>query len=181
MALTGRERDEQRRRIVVLDRSVCQHCKRKGLTNEDKFCPDCGFPQQGAESEQRRFIVEKRRERSKAQENECMVKRARYYLQGAALMNMLSFISDEPLVVVVGLVISSVFVALSFWAKTKAYPAILTGLLTYVSIQLFFGVFHWQFLMSGLIVKIAIVGALWYALRAAKELELRKMNGDTSA
>ncbi|HRH39424.1 MAG TPA: hypothetical protein PK760_13820, partial [Flavobacteriales bacterium] len=119
MALTGRERDEMRRRIVVQDRTVCHHCKRKGLTNEDAFCPDCGFPQQGSEAEQRRFVVEKRRERSLRTDHEAMVRKARNYLLLAAGLNMLTFISSDPLTLIIGLVISGIFVGLSFWAKKR--------------------------------------------------------------
>lgn len=179
--MTGRERDELRRRIVVRDPTVCHHCSRKGLTPEDRFCPDCGFPQGGTELEQRQFMVRKRMERSKVADHEAMVKKARMYLLVAAGLNMIAFISSEPVVLIIGGIISGVFVALSFWARKRAYPALLTGLLTYISIQLFFGLFNWQFLFSGIFWKVAIVGSMFYALRSAKELEKRATDGASPA
>ncbi len=168
-----------RRRIVVRDPSVCHHCKRKGLGAADSFCPDCGFPQQGTEAEQRRFVVEKRRERSLQVDHEAMVRKARNFLLLAAGLNMITFLSKDPLTLLIGLIISGIFVGLSFWAKRRAYPAILTGLLTYISIQLLFGVIDIWLLVGGLLWKIAIVGALYYALRSAKELEERGLKAET--
>lgn len=177
MALTGRERDEMRRRVVVRDRSVCHHCRRPGLTVDDVYCPDCGFPQQGSESEQRKFIVGKRKERSLQSDHAAMVQKARMYLLVAAGLNMITFLSDQPVVLIVGAIISGIFVGLSFWAKKRAYPALLTGLITYVSLQLLFGIVDVWFMISGIFWKIAIVGALFFALRSAKELEKPKADG----
>lgn len=170
--MTGRERDALRRGVRITDPTVCFHCKRKDLVSGEKHCPDCGFPQGGTEQERWSFVIAKRKERSAREDQKSMIGKARMYLWIAAGLNMLPFIvPDQPMVIVVGLIISSVFGGLAIWAGKKPYPALLTGLITYVSLQLFFGLLSWQLLLGGLIWKIAVVGSLFYALRSAKALE----------
>lgn len=181
MAMTGRERDAARRTVRIADPSVCFHCKRGGLSAADKHCPNCGFPQGGTDEERWKFVVQRRRERSAREDQKAMIDKARLYLFLAAGLNMISFISDEPVVLLIGGIISAVFIAFAVWAKQRPYPAILTGLITYVSLQLFFGLFDWRFVLGGLIWKIAIVGALFYALRSAKVLERQATDGNTVA
>jgi hypothetical protein len=181
MAMTGRERDAARRTVRITDPTVCFHCKRSGLLPDEKHCPDCGFPQGGTEEERWKFVVQKRRERSAREDQKAMIDKARLYLFVAAGLNMIAFISPEPVVLIVGGIISAVFIAFAFWARHRPYPAILTGLITYVSLQLFFGLFDWRFMLGGLIWKIAIVGALFYALRSAKVLERQATDGRSTA
>lgn len=150
------------------------------MSADDVFCPDCGFPQRGTEAEQRRFVVEKRKERATLEDHRDMVRKARNYLLITALLNMVSFISNEPVVLIVGAIISGIFVGLSFWAARQAYPALLTALLTYISIQLFFALFDAMYLLSGLLWKIVIVGTLIFALRSARELQKKAADGKPS-
>ena len=166
--------------MCIADPSVCFQCKRPGLSTAEKHCPDCGFPQGGTDEERWKFVVQKRRERSAREDQKAMIDKARLYLFVAAGLNMISFISDEPVVLLIGVIISAVFIAFAVWAKKRPYPAILTGLITYVSIQLFFGLFDWRFALGGLIWKIAIVGALFYALRSARALERLATDGATT-
>ena len=54
--LTGRQRSEARRQIVITNPSVCYFCKSIGLTETDNFCPNCGFPQRGGQMAMKKFI-----------------------------------------------------------------------------------------------------------------------------
>lgn len=172
MPMTGRERDALRRGVRITDPTVCFHCKRKDLDPKEKYCPDCGFPQGGTEQERWNFVIAKRKERSAREDQKGMIGKARMYLWIAAGLNMIPFIvPDQPVIIVVGVIISSIFGGLAIWAGKKPYPALLTGLITYVTIQLFLAILDWRLLFGGLIWKIAIIGALFYALRSAKALE----------
>ena len=54
--ITGRQKSEAKRMIVISNPSVCHYCKSKGLTESDKFCPNCGFPQRGSQALMKNFI-----------------------------------------------------------------------------------------------------------------------------
>ncbi len=52
-----KEKRSQKRKIIIDDYSVCHYCKSTGLGNE-KYCPNCKFPQGGEQEEMFRFINE---------------------------------------------------------------------------------------------------------------------------
>jgi|LauGreDrversion4_2_1035121.scaffolds.fasta_scaffold351883_2 uncharacterized membrane protein len=172
--LTGRERDELRRKVVVLDKTVCFHCKKTNLTEEDIYCPNCGFPQQKSEEEQKKFIVDYRKTKSAIKEEKDTINSAKRYLYIAAVVNMIPFISDEILVLIIGLSISLVFVVLAIWINKKPFAAILTGIIFYITLYLFFGLLDATLFISGIIWKIVIVGTLFSALNSVKKLEQLK-------
>lgn len=41
----------------------CYVCESVGLTENDKFCPNCGFPQNGSQSAMKKFLIEKNKNR----------------------------------------------------------------------------------------------------------------------
>jgi len=171
MALSARERDQQRRQIFIADRTVCYSCKHTGLTAENLFCPVCGFPQHGTQQEQYKFIVDQRVKRSTIRESEDVVSRGRTYMFIVAGLNLLSFAGGDAASMVVGIIISSMYCALAVWAGRNPFPALLTGLLFYVSINLFFALLSFEYFLAGLLVKIAVAGTLLYAIYAVKDIE----------
>lgn len=171
---SGRERDSQRTRVVISDRSVCHHCHRTGLTVDEAFCPDCGFPQGGTEKQQYAFIVKKRRIRSEIKDNENMLGYSRYMLWVAALVNGVAFGGQDGVLLGGGLLVSLTFVGLSFWVKRNAFAALLTAFIVYVSLQLFLALFDPIFVLRGLMFKILIGGSFSYGMFAAKRIERLK-------
>jgi ribosomal protein L37E len=169
--ISAQERDRRRRQIVIKDRSVCYHCKQEDLKVEDKFCHMCGFPQNGSEQEQRMFIINNRRKKSEIKEAKTMVTRGRNFLFIVAGLNMLSFIGGGTTVLIIGLIISAVYLGLGVWASSKPFPALLTGLIFYITLNLFFGILDVSYLLSGLIWKIAVIGSLTFALYSVKDIE----------
>jgi len=43
----------------------CYVCESVGLTENDNFCPNCGFPQKGSQSEMKKFLLEKKGNRER--------------------------------------------------------------------------------------------------------------------
>jgi RNA polymerase subunit RPABC4/transcription elongation factor Spt4 len=168
---SGRTRDAARTRVVIADRTICHHCKRPGLPASKKFCPECGFPQGGTEAEQYRFIVGKRKQRSEIADNERMVSKARWFLFAISVFSLISVEFEHTVVIWGSTILSLIFVGLGVWSRTKPYPALLTGLIVYVSLQLFMGTLQPAFFFAGLIWKLIITSALFYGMMSAKALE----------
>jgi ribosomal protein L37E len=157
--------------IYIPDISVCYHCKKKDLNPEEKFCPDCGFPQLGTQEEQRNFILGHRIKKSNLREAKTNIIRARNYLFGTALLSFISFLNAGSIGIIIGLIMAAIYVGLGFWSNTKPFPAFLTGLIVYVTLIVFFGILEPLTLLSALFWKIAIIGALSYGLYSVKDVE----------
>jgi hypothetical protein len=83
---------------------------------------------------------------------------------------------------VIGVIIIEVgtFIALALWTKKKPYTAIITGIIIFIALQLFSAVITgkeegatgiFKVLVSGILVKIVILVALFRAVGDAKELQ----------
>ena len=171
--LTAQERDKLRRIVVIRDKSICYHCKQKDLNTNEMFCPNCGFPQGGTQEEQRKFIMDFRLKNSAIREGKKMITRARNYLFFVAFLNFISFAASGAGAIgyIIGLIIAGIFAGLAFWSINKPFPALLTGLITYVVLTIFFGILEPMSLLAGLIWKIAIIGALVFAIYSVKDVE----------
>ena len=172
--LTGRERDSRRSQIVIADKSVCHHCKKTGLIELEKFCPNCGFPQGGTEKEQWKFIITYRKKKSAIRESLKSVDRGRNFLFIVAALNIITYVGAETAVLIIGLIISGIYVGLGFWAKKRPYPALITGLIFYVTLYILFGLIDHAYFLYALIWKIAIVGSLLFAAYSVKDAEQLK-------
>lgn len=172
--LSARERYERRREINIPDLSVCYLCKQTNLNKDDKFCLNCGFPQGGTQSEQWKFIIENRKKKSAIRESQKIINRGRNILFIVAALNILPFLFGDNIVLLIGLIISGIYIGLGFWSIKKPFPAILTGLVFYVTLYLFFGILDPMNFLRGLMWKVIISGALLFALYSIKDLEKLK-------
>src|SRR4051812_24990192 len=102
---SGRARDEDRGKVKISNRSVCHLCKKDGIKPEEMFCPNCGFPQGGTETEQRKFLVERRSKRSEIKDSERLIRRGRNSLLAIAGLNLLSFMGGGALVFIIGAIL----------------------------------------------------------------------------
>lgn len=89
-----------------------------------------------------------------------------------------SGIGFTPLVIVIALIESGIFVALGFWTKTKPYTAIIVGLILFIlQWVLAIAVVGGRAAYGGIIIKIIIISYLVSALKHAKAWEDLKKNG----
>jgi hypothetical protein len=148
----------------------CGYCAKDLPDAAVKFCPHCGYPQNGTEEERGTFLREKGREQQRASISHDRVNKARNALFWVAGLNMIPYIIlGEPVYIVVGLVISLMFVGLALWSRKQPYPAILTALALYVLLILLAAIENPVSIFSGIIVKVLVLSALFYALRSLKE------------
>jgi hypothetical protein len=137
------------------------------MVNGDVHCPDCGFPQGRPEEERAAFLRTQRAGSDAAVDRVKLVVNARNWLWAVAGFNMLPYLlTRDKALILAGLMISLIFSGLALWTRREPYPAILTALVLYVSLQLLLVVEDPMNIMRGLIFKFIIIGILIKALRS---------------
>jgi hypothetical protein len=170
------ERIRERNKITIADLSVCHHCKRTGLQEDETFCPNCGFPQRGAEAEQRRFIANFKVGKMQEENYVKAINKARIILFVLAGINLvlgalLGAVMNDPATIIASLFAAAIYGALGFWCKKKPFPAILTGFIVYITFIVIGALANPMSIVSGLIWKVIIISGFVYGYRGAKEAE----------
>lgn len=148
----------------------CGYCAKPWNWQMDKFCALCGFPQHGTDQERSNFIYDRGLEKGNQTVADEQVRKARHALLIVAALNMIPYlISGDAVLIVTGLVISCMFLGLAFWTKRKPLPAIITALSLYGLLILLAAIENPASLFSGIILKVIVISALIYALRALKQ------------
>ncbi len=172
------ERDVMRREINIEDPSECFYCKSKGLSTENKFCPNCRFPQGGTELEQKNFFIGMAKKRFQIKDNQKQVNRAKiilFVLAGLNFIAALYYLKTElyqPILLFsVQLIVALIYFGLGLWCKTKPFLAITIGLSFYLFLIAAMAIVEPASIISGFILKILIIGAFIYAIKGVKEAE----------
>ena len=173
----------EKNRIVITDFSVCYFCKTKGLTGADAFCPNCAFPQRGTEGEQKTYIGEHMIQKIRLEEMADAVIKARnmlFAISGLTLVPYLlgSITSGDWSIFGIGIFVACLYGGLALWSKKQPFPAILTGLILYVSLWVLYIVINPVNIFSGILYKIAGLSALYYGFKAARNYENLKKQVD---
>ena len=157
--------------IVIDDPTVCQHCKSTGLNVEDKFCPNCSFPQGGTQGEMKYFLSRMSRKKMYLQDQKEAVNKARNILFALGGLNLLfAFLSRFDIISVISYSIGTiVYVGLGIWCNKKPFPAIISGFVVYIVLIILNFIVDPATIFSGIIWKIIIISGLVYGFRAAKE------------
>lgn len=165
--------------VRVRDLKVCFYCSSSPLPETTVFCPSCGFPQRGSELEQKRFLIGRKQIGKNVNESEASIGIARIVLFALGLLNggvaAWFFYQGERIGGMTQAAIAAIYIGLGFWAAKKPFPALLTGLIVYLTFLLLGAVMDPASILTGLVLKIAIVGSFVYGMRAVKQSEeLRK-------
>jgi hypothetical protein len=140
------------------------YCCKTSYTESDKFCGNCGYPLQGTPEEQKKFSVNYTLNHFAKEDAKARVKEARIVLFVISAFTVLSAImlyakEEIAILLVINLIIAALYAGLGFWAKYRAFPAILTGGLIYVSIILLSAFLDPLTIFRGIILKILFIGA----------------------
>jgi hypothetical protein len=165
--------------VRVRDLKVCFYCSSSPLPETIVFCPSCGFPQRGSELEQKRFIVGRKQLGKNVNESEASIGIARIVLFALGLLDgavaAWCFSQGNRIDGIAYASIAAIYIGLGLWAGKKPFPALLTGLIVYLTFLLLAAIVDPASILSGLILKIAIGSAFVYGMRAVKNSEdLRK-------
>jgi hypothetical protein len=157
----------------------CFACYAK-VSNDDFFCPNCGYPLKGSGQEQSDFILKRNyadidiasfNKRLKSAANTL------YYLAGSFIfIGILLFFlkKDDPDVlalVLPNLILAIVFLALGGYTKKKPLASIVSGLCLYVIVLIMIFINNPASIAYGIIVKIIILGYLIKGVKSAIEIE----------
>jgi len=138
------------------------YCCHSAYNEDDKYCGNCGYPLQGTQEEQKKFVVNynmTKIEKSTAIGN---IKEARTILFVIAAFTVVSaFIiysrDSSTLLLFINLFLAAIYALLGFWANYKAFAAILTGGLIYVSIILLSAFLDPMTIIQGIIFKVIFI------------------------
>ncbi|MBK6986475.1 MAG: zinc ribbon domain-containing protein [Bacteroidetes bacterium] len=175
--ITGRQKSEAKRMIVISNPSVCHYCKSKGLTESDKFCPNCGFPQRGSQALMKNFIWNINNKHTLLYKQKKAVSKARnilFVLSGlfAFFAILLGLLIDTNMAILISnFVVSLIYLSLGLWSKQNPFPAILTGFFVYISLMVINAVIEPTTLLKGLFMKVIVIGAFVYGYKGVKESE----------
>lgn len=159
--------------IAINDLSTCYYCKTSPLTEQTPFCPSCGFPQRGPEAEQKKFITNKRLLLIQLDGMQSQIKKGRNALFITAAIMVISYALGYAQVgtpaLIEGLIVCGAFVGFGFWANKNPFPAVLTGLIFLLTLYIIYAILSPITILSGIIVKIALISTLIYGLKAAHQ------------
>lgn len=173
--LTGRQKSEARRQIVISNPSVCYYCKSTGLTDGDKFCPNCGFPQKGSQPAMKRFIWNINNKHTLLADQKKAVNKARNMLFAlAALFAVCSvllgaIIEFNLIIVLTNLIVAGLYLGLGLWSRKNPFPAILTGFFLYVTLIVINAAIDPKTILQGILFKGFIIAGFIYGYKGVKE------------
>jgi hypothetical protein len=172
-----REMLRKKREIVIPDMSVCYYCKSTGLREEDKFCPNCGFPQQGTQQEMQGFLIKIKHKNELLAEQKKKINRARNYLYALAALYLvvgvfISFYSENQVaVIIVYVFVSAIFFGLALWCRTNPFAAILSGFFVYIILNVISAVYDPSSIVKGIPLKFLVISAFIYGYKSVKDSE----------
>jgi hypothetical protein len=138
------------------------YCCNEPYNETDKFCEHCGYPFQASPEEQKQFSINYTTLSFEKDVVKHRIREARVVLLIIAIftviLSIITFIQrSETGIFVVNLHLALVYAGLSFWAKKKAFAALLTGGLIYVSIIILNAFIAPESMASGIIFKVIFI------------------------
>lgn len=145
------------------------YCCYSVYKESDKFCGNCGYPFQASREEQKKFSINFTSHNYDVKIVKDRIREARIILFVIAAVTfiqslLLLFNDADIMLFAVNLILVCVYVYLGFWAKKKAFAAILIGGLLYITFMLLSAFVDPSTIAKGLFLKIVFIAAL---IRAA--------------
>ncbi|MCG9911598.1 MAG: hypothetical protein MH137_09895 [Flavobacteriales bacterium] len=124
--------------IYINNPSECFICKRNGLTPEEYYCAECGFPQNGTHDEMKAFYIDyvnKNQDFNESVKNLKATSTTLFVIAALTFLGaLIQFTMSGPLEGIIVSVLAVIFVGLGLWAQSKPAPAAISGLVIYVSV-----------------------------------------------
>ncbi len=158
-----------------VQRLTCTSCS-TSVKENDQFCPNCGYPLHGTETEQYNFIYNRN---YKQIELEDLNKKIRSASTTLYVLAGLSFVTGIIIYVInkdeikanfnlaLYMVMAVIYVGLAIWCKKKSVAAIISGLVLYIGFQIILAFDDPMNLVRGIIWKILIIGYLIKGMKSA--------------
>jgi len=171
----GMPSSDVKRQIVISNPSECYYCKSTGLTEVDKFCPNCAFPQQGGQKMMKKFIRNINNKHTLLADQKKAINKARYILFGLSILFtllsiLLGVVTEFNLgVLLTNLVVAGIYLGLGLWSRKNPFPAILTGFFLYITLIVINAVINPMTIIQGLIIKFFVIAGFVYGYKGVKD------------
>jgi type IV secretory pathway VirB3-like protein len=160
------------------------------VTTDDTFCGGCGYPLHGSDFDKNMFLANRENIHIDLEEFHKKLKRASnslFYIAGFfsfGLLITLALNKTSPgllaAVIITNLVLIVMFVTLGFLSRKKPLACMVSGLALYVIIYILNAIDNPINLVSGIIIKIFIIGYLINGIRSAIDIEKFKKEHNIS-
>lgn len=144
------------------------------------FCDTCGFPLQGTKEQQENYIANRAiKEIDLVELNKKVTSATNSLYWIAGIMGISTIVSyflleDDPdlfAILITSVILIAAFLMFAVWSKTKPAAALISGLSLYVIIQILNAIDNPASILSGIIVKVAIIAYLIKGILAVLEVE----------
>lgn len=142
----------------------------------ETFCNRCGFPQNGTQDQMDNFLRNQFMEKEKIEAAKKKIKNAKIMLgivAGLQVLGGLIFLAaddqDGGLVMGIQLIVALLFLGCMFWVDKNPVTAMIVALSIYILIILIGALADPATLVSGILVKVLVIGALARGITAARE------------
>lgn len=172
-----RERRQKISEIIITDFTTCHYCKSTGLNEQDKYCPNCGFPQRGTQIEMKRFLIDVKKKKELLYSKLKAVKKARNILFILAGLNVLIgiilgvLVNFDIAILIGSLIGAGIYFGLGMWSKNKPFAAILTGFFVYIVFNVMSAIADPHTIYQGIIWKVIIISGFIYGYKGVKDAE----------
>jgi ribosomal protein L37E len=169
------ERRRQNSLIIITDPTTCYYCQSTGLKENEKYCPNCAFPQGGTQAEMKKFKWNIHNKKKLLEEQKNEIKKAKYILFILAAFYFLYGIMEglvmrvDIAVLIVSYMCAGIYFGLGLWSRIQPFPAILSGLFVYIVFVVISAIYDPYSLYEGVLWKFIIISGFIYGYKGAKE------------
>ncbi|MEO6454209.1 MAG: hypothetical protein ABIN97_09065 [Ginsengibacter sp.] len=159
--------------------TTCFSCG-NNISHDDVYCTNCGYPLQGTIEERDQFMNNRNYKHMELHEMNRKIKSGTttmYVLAGFCVIGGVIFYAvtselENPMaVLIMYLVLAAIYVGLALWSKKQPLPAIVSGLILYIIVQLLAMIEDPMNIVKGIIFKIIIIVYLIKAVRSASDAQ----------
>jgi len=169
------ERRKQSSQIIINDLTTCYYCQSTGLKENEKFCPNCAFPQNGTQTEMKKFKWNIQNKKKLLADQNKAINKARNILFILAGLNLLlgifvGLIASVNVPILIGCIIGAgIYLGLGLWSKTQPFPAILSGFFVYIVFNFMSAIADPQTIYQGILWKVIIISSFIYGYKGVKD------------
>ncbi|WP_375579878.1 zinc ribbon domain-containing protein [Marivirga tractuosa] len=151
----------------------CSKCKTT-LSQEDIFCPNCGYPENGGQEEKDKFDYRIKLKMNVLKDAKKKLKNVKILLWVLAAFHLLAglFYLTQELTFYDGigtLIASIIFIACVFWVKNQPLTGIMAAFVFWILLQLSVVFVDPSLLFHGIILKIIFIGIFVKGISSAKD------------
>jgi len=167
--------------FVSDDPGICKQCHSTGLIASEKFCPNCGYPQNGDEKERTVYLRTLAWKSKQLNKHLKAVRTSRTVMYVLAVINtffgIFYFFRDDYSIatLLTGIFAGIIYLLLAKWTYKEPFAAILTGLMTYLIFVANTMLAEPTSLLSGFLFKFFFIASFMYGFKGVKNAKMTQL------